>query len=351
MALVPRATRAVPGSIVAVVVISAVAVAVDAPGPRIGDLPAGLPAPALPALDLVTLGALAGPAATVAALAAIESLLSARVAAAHSDTAGYDADRELVGQGVASIAAGIFGGMPATGAIARTAVNQRAGARTRVAAITHALVLLVVVVAAASVVARIPLAVLAGVLMATAGSMIHPRTVVAVIRGSRQGAGVFVLTAAITVSVDLIYAVGIGIAVAAFLALRTVSRSAGVHREEIPGPARPGDEAIALLRLDGALFFGAADRVLTRVARVQGARVVILRMSQIDLLDATGAQVLAEVIGGLRRRGVTVLLKGVRAPHLNVLRHAGVMAALREGEDVHATLDSAVERARVLVAG
>lgn len=356
MVVMPRLTRAVPGSIVAVVVVSVAAVTADAAGlfaapvPSIGALPAGLPAPGLALPTLAEVTSLLAPAATIAALAAIESLLSARVAASQTG-GGYDADRELVGQGLASVAAGLFGGMPATGAIARTAVNVRAGARTRLAAVVHGVVLLAVVAVASGVVSRIPLAVLAGVLMVTAISMVHRRTVAAVMRGSRQGAVVFVLTAIVTVSVDLIYAVGIGMAVAAFLALRAVSNSAGVHREELPGGAHAGDEWIALLRLDGALFFGAAERVLERVSRVEGARVVILRMSQVDLLDATGAQLLAEVIASLRRQGVTVLLKGIRPEHRRVLLHAGALEEPRVGETVFETLDGAVARARELVAG
>ncbi|MES2169883.1 MAG: SulP family inorganic anion transporter, partial [Actinomycetota bacterium] len=127
MVLLPRIHRAIPASIIAVIVVSVVSVLARAPLTRIGALPAALPAPSWPAMNLPQLESLAVPALTVAALAAIESLLSARVAASISDTGPYDADRELIGQGLASIASGLFGGMPATGAIARTAVNLRSG--------------------------------------------------------------------------------------------------------------------------------------------------------------------------------------------------------------------------------
>ncbi|MEJ1229592.1 MAG: SulP family inorganic anion transporter [Galbitalea sp.] len=206
------------------------------------------------------LGNLAGPALTIAALAAIESLLSARVAASISDTGPYNADRELVGQGLASIASGLFGGMPATGAIARTAVNVRSGGRTRVAAVVHALVLLGVVYLATGPVSQIPLAALAGVLMLTAVRMVSVSTVRSIVGSTRSDAVVFILTAVITVSFDLIVAVEIGVLVAAFFALRSLVQSSGVHREELPGPVTRGDEHIALFRLDGALFFGAAQR-------------------------------------------------------------------------------------------
>lgn len=350
MTLWPRITRAVPASIVAIVVVSVPAAVWGIGVATIGELPAGLPMPVLPDVPLASFADLIPAAVTVAVLAAIESLLSARVAASHSDTGAYDADRELVGQGLASVASGLFGGMPATGAIARTQVNVRAGARTRIAAVTHAIVLLVVVLLASTVVSQIPLAALSGVLMVTAVGMIPGRQVLTVLRSSRQDLLIFAGTAVITVSVDLIYAVGIGIAAAAFFALRTLSRSAGVHREELPPPAAPGDERIALLRIDGALFFGAADRVLERVGAIEGVEVVVLRMSQVQILDTTGAQVLAELVTSLERRGVTVLIKGIQQRHLSLATNAGLMAALRDERHVFDELPPAIAHARDHVA-
>lgn len=350
MILMPRITRVVPGSVIAIVLVSVAASAAGMDVATIGVLPSGLAAPSLPTVDVASVTSLLGPALAVAALAAIESLLSARVASVHSDTGPYDPDRELVGQGLASIASGLFGGMPATGAIARTAVNTRSGARTRLAAVVHAGVLLLLVSVASTVVGAIPLAALAGVLLVTAVTMIDGRTVRAIVKSSRADAVVFTVTAVITVAVDLIDAVAIGIAVAALFALRALARSAGVHREELPGAALPGDERIGLLCLDGALFFGAADRVLERAARIDGVRVVILRMSQVQLLDATGAQVLSELVVGLERRGVTVLVKGVQDRHQRLLEHAGVVAALGDADHVYSDLSAAVGRARELVA-
>ncbi|GAA1779668.1 SulP family inorganic anion transporter [Agromyces lapidis] len=350
MLVAPRLHPKLPGSIIAIIVVSVVAALVQAPVSTIGELPVGLPAPALPVGDWATVTGLAGAALTVAALAAIESLLSARVAASISDTGPYDADRELVGQGLASVAAGLFGGMPATGAIARTAVNVRSGGRTRLAAVVHALLLLVIVLVGGSVVAVIPLAALAGVLMVTATRMISVATVRTVLGSTRSDAVVFVVTAVITVSFDLIYAVLIGIAVAAFFALRALSRSSGVHREELPSPAEPGDERIALFRLEGALFFGAAERMLERVGDIRGIEVVIIRMSQLQLLDATGAQVITELITALERRGVTVLVKGIRSDHLGVATRVGVVSSLRHQNHLFDDLGLAVAHARSHVA-
>lgn len=346
MLVAPRVHPLVPGSIIAIVAVTVVTALAGAPVATIGELPSGLPAPVVPSIDLETLGALLLPAATVAALAAIESLLSARVAATMADTGPYDADRELVGQGFASVASALFGGMPATGAIARTAVNVRSGGRTRLAAILHALLLAGVVAVGASVVAVIPLAALAGVLMVTATRMISLATVRTVMGATRADAMVFAGTAVVTVSVDLITAVLVGIAVAAFLALRTLARSSGVHREELPAPAQPGDERIALFRLEGALFFGAAERMLQRVGELRDVDVVIIRMSQLQLLDATGAQVITELIHALERRGVTVLVKGIQGRHLELATRVGVIASLRHRNHLFDDLAAAVEHAR-----
>ncbi|MGP6170438.1 SulP family inorganic anion transporter [Microbacterium sp. A204] len=346
MLVSPRIHPRFPGSLVAIVIAAVATWAFDLPVDAIGELPAGLPAPTIPILDAQVLLALAGPAVAVAALAAIESLLSARVAASMADTGPYDADRELVGQGLASIAAGLFGGMPATGAIARTAVNVRAGGRSRIAAISHGVLLFVIVLVGASVVARIPLAALAGVLMVTACRMISIATVRTVVGSTRADAIVFVITAIVTISIDLIYAVLIGIAVAAFFALRQLARASGVHREELPGAAVPGDERIAVFRLEGALFFGVAERMLERISELRDVEVVVIRMSQLQILDATGAQVITDLITSLERRGITVLVKGVQARHLALATKVGVLASLRHQNHLFDDLGAAVAHAR-----
>lgn len=337
---------ALPGSFIAIVVVSLLTAGLGLPLDTIGELPNSLPAPELPVPDLALMGALAGPAFAVAALAAIESLLSARVAATLANTGTFHADRELVGQGLASIAAGIFGGMPATGAIARTAVNVRSGAKTRVASIIHAVLLLLVVLVAAGIVSRIPLAALAGVLMVTAARMVSISTFRRVAKSGRSSAVVFLITAFVTVAFDLVIAVGIGLAAAAFFALRALSSTSGAHREEIPGDPEPGDERIALFRIEGSLFFGAAERLLDEVVGEDDVEVVILRLSQLQLVDSTGANALGETVAALERRGVTVLIKGVRSEHHALLEQLGVLGALRHPRHLFVDLDSAVEHAR-----
>lgn len=346
MILAPRIHPQLPGSIIAIILVTVVAQLADLPVARIGALPSSLPLPSMPDLSWEMVTVLIGPALTVAALAAIESLLSARVAVTLADTGPYDPDRELVGQGLASVASGFFGGMPAVGAIARTAVNVRSGGRTRVAAIVHSIVLIGVVYLATGPVSAIPLAALAGVLMLTAIRMVSVATVRSIVGSTRSDTIVFIVTAIITVSVDLIVAVEIGIVVAAFFALRTLARSSGVHREELPGAVVAGDEQIALFRLDGALFFGAAERVLDRISLITNVHVVIIRMSQLQVLDATGARVVTEIVQNLERRGITVLIKGVQERHLDLLTHVGVLGSLRHQNHLFGDLDSAVEHAR-----
>ncbi|WP_423465137.1 SulP family inorganic anion transporter [Promicromonospora sp. MS192] len=354
MVVLPRLHRAVPASLVAVVAATVLAEATGAPVDRIGTLPATLPVPVLPDLDLAVAADLVGAAVAVAALAAIESLLSARVAASMAPGGSvYAPDRELVGQGLASLASGLFGGMPATGAIARTAVNVRSGARTRLAAVVHALVILAVIYLATGPVGRIPLAALSGVLMVTAFRMIGAGTVRAVLGSTRSDAVTFVATAVITVAFDLIEAVQIGLVVAAFFALRRVASASSVHREPLPGAAHEGDERIALFRLDGAMFFGASDRILGEVTDASvrdDVLVVVLRLSQLRMVDATGARALAELVGTLEQRGVTVLVKGVQDRHRRLMASVGVPDRLRHESHAFATLEAAVTHARSHVA-
>jgi SulP family sulfate permease len=342
----PRINRAVPASLIAVIAATLLVMAFGGSVATIGELPSRLPAPVLPTVDFGALRTLVGAAVAIAALSAIESLLSARVAATMSPTGPYDPDRELVGQGLASVASGAFGGMPATGAIARTAVNVRSGARTRVSAIVHSLVLLAVVYLATGPVSAIPLSALAGVLMVTSFRMISAATVRQLLRSTRSDALIFVLTTAVTVCFDLIEAVEIGIIVAALFALRSVARRSSVVREELPG--LPGDDQIALLRLDGAMFFGVAERISTAIVDSEHPHVtvVIIRMSQLGMLDATGAHTLAEITTELEARGITVIIKGVQPEHMNLLANVGVFDSLRHENHLMDSLDEAIVHAR-----
>jgi SulP family sulfate permease len=264
----------------------------------------------------------------------------------------HDPDRELFGQGMANIVSPLFGGMPATGAIARTAVNVRAGAHTRISAITHAVALLAVALVGGALVERIPVAALAAVLMVTATRMVERHNVRAVVHATRSDAAVFALTAIATIAFDLIVAIEIGIATAAVLALRQVALAAVATPAHIPHEIDDDaehellSEQIIAYRLDGALFFGAAQRFLTELTNVTDAKVVILRMPDVQVLDATGAQALGEIVAELESRHITVLIKGVRPEHHRVLTAVGALEHLAHERHVFADLDDAIDHAR-----
>ncbi|MFE7608539.1 SulP family inorganic anion transporter [Streptomyces celluloflavus] len=349
----------IPFSIVAVIAATVVALvfSLDAAAP-IGALPSGLPAPSLSFLDPAALGSLVAPAVAVAALAALESLLSASVADGMTVGQKHDPDKELFGQGLANLAAPLFGGVPATGAIARTAVNVRSGAGSRLAALVHAAVLAVIVFAAAPLVSRIPLAALAGVLLATAIRMVEVGSLRAMARATRSDAVVLVLTAVATLALDLVYAVIIGLLVAGALALRAVAKQARMDqvdfRPDLPG--EHSDEEHALLaehivayRLDGPLFFAGAHHFLLELSEVADVRVVILRMSRVTTIDATGALVLRDAVEKLNRRGIIVLASGIRPGQRQVLESVGVLELLRREGREYPTTPEAIQGARAHV--
>ena len=265
----------------------------------------------------------------------------------------HDPNRELVGQGLANLASPLFGGLPATAAIARTAVNVRAGATSRLAALTHAMFLLVVVLVAARWVTRIPVAALAAVLIVTAIQMVRVSSLLALLRATRGDAAVLAITAAATVAFDLVTAVILGLVVAGFVALQQTARTARL--DEVPLDETDHtdeehallDEHIVAYRIDGPLFFAAAHDFLLELADVSDVRVVILRMSRVTTVDATGAHVLADTVSRLEGRGVTVLLSGVRPEHERVLRHLGVHGRLAHERHLFDTTPEAIEHARL----
>ena len=351
MVLVPLIHRGLPASLLAVVGATVAARLGGAEVGVIGQLPSSLPTPSLPGFNPGLLPELFGAVLAVAALAALESLLSAKVADGMAGTGRHDPNRELIGQGLANIVSPLFGGIPATGAIARTAVNVKAGARTRVASIVHSLVLILVVLVGSGLVSKIPLAALAGVLMVTAFRMVEVHNIRSIVRATRSDALILAVTALVTVAFDLILAVEVGMAAAAILALRQLARRSVPIAE--PLPLLDADmastlraEHIVSYRLDGALFFGAVQRFLGMLASVGDVKVAILRLPDLHMLDATGAQALGEIIDELERRGITVLLKGPQPEHLRILREVGTIDRLAHEKHLFSDLDDAIVHAR-----
>ncbi|MET8628750.1 SulP family inorganic anion transporter [Kitasatospora sp. NPDC004669] len=354
-----RLRPALPFSLIAVVAATVSAKLADLPVATIGHLPTGLPAPSLGFLDLSAVPALLPSALAVAALAALESLMSATAADAMSVSERHDGDRELFGQGLANLAAPLFGGVAATGAIARTAVNVRSGAVSRLAALVHAAVLAVIVFAAAPLVSGIPLAALAGVLIATAVRMVQVGSLRALARTGRGEAAVLALTAAATLAFDLVTAVVVGLLVSGVLALAAVAKAARV--EQVPlhadlPPADHHDEEQALLaehivayRIDGPLLFAAAHRFLLELTESAEVKVAILRMSRVSAIDASGATVLGDAITELQRRGTLVLVSGIRDEHRRPLDALGTLDRLRADGHLFATTPDAIAYARTHV--
>ncbi len=345
-----------PLSLVAVAAATAIAWFL-APGlGLVGELPRGIPAPTAGFLDPDALTALVPSAVAVAALAALESLLCATVADAMSVGQKHNPDRELFGQGIANLVVPFFGGVPATAAIARTAVNVKAGARSRLASLSHSVVLLMFMLVAAPLVGIIPLAALGGVLLATTVQMVQVGAMRSIVRSSRGDAIVLILTFVVTVTIDLVTAVIVGLALAGVVALRAVARSAQIERVPLDDSDHDDeersllDDRIVAFRLDGALFFGAAHRFLLELSEVTDVAVVILRMSRLSTIDATGAIMLDDAIVRLEKRGIAVLLSGIQPGHRKVLAALTAAPRLREAGRVFAETPDAIEHARALAA-
>ena len=359
MLLTARVRPALPGSLLAVVLATGAAEALGLDIARIGALPSHLPSPQLPTVPWAHLPDLLVPAVAVAVLAALESLLSASVADAMSVSERHEPDRELFGQGLANLASPLFGGLPATAAIARTAVNVRSGATSRMAAVVHALFLLLVVLLLAPVVGHIPLAALAGVLIATAVRMVEVGSVRTLVRAGRGDAVVLVGTAVATVAFDLVTAVVLGVVAAGAVALRRMARSAVLEQVPVAGDQHADhhdeehallDEHIVAYRLDGPLFFAAAHRALLELRTVSEVRVVVLRMSHVSGIDVTGAAVLRDTITQLESHGITVVLSGVRDEHGPVLEALGVIDSLAHEGHLFSSTPDAIRHARLHVA-
>ncbi len=318
----------------------------------IGTLPAVFSAPDLSFISLSGFGQVVPAALAIAALAALESLLSATVADGMSVSERHDPDRELFGQGLANLVVPLFGGVPATAAIARTAVNVRAGASSRLAAGHHAVILAVLVAVAAPLVSEIPVAALAGVLLATTARMIDPATIRGLLRSTRGDALTLLLTFAVTVAVDLITAVAVGVILAMVVALRAIARSAtfdAVPLDPVDHTAEEHallSERIVAYRPEGPLFFGAANRFLTELSDVGDVDAVILRMSRITTMDATGAAILGDAITHLERRGIPVLLSGITDGHHELLQALSVAQRMEQQGHLFPDTPSAIAYAR-----
>ncbi len=329
----------VPGPLVAMVVATLLQSLLHLPGvatigSAFGGIPHGLPTFALPALSFSQVLTLLGPAFTIAMLGAIESLLSAVVADGMAGTR-HDSNQELIGQGLANIAAPLFGGFAATGAIARTATNIRNGATSPLAGITHTVTLIAVLLFMAPLASSIPLAALAAILFVVAWNMSEVKHFAYILRKAPTADRVILgITFLLTVFADLVVAVNVGVilAILHFLsrmseAVETVQVEAHSLKGELGLNALP--PGVLVFEIAGPMFFGAVEnfeRVLLQTH--SDPQTLILRLHRVPFMDITGIQTLEEVIGELRKRGVRVLLCEANERVLGKLRTAGVLDAL-----------------------
>lgn len=342
--LLRRYAPKMPGYLIAVVVASVAVALLNVPvetiGTRFPNLPSGLPMPQMPEWSLLKLKAVIPSAFTIAFLAGIEALLSAVVA---DGMTGYRhrSNQELVGQGVANIASALFGGLPATGAIARTATNIKSGGLTPVSGMLHAVFLLLFVLFASDVMKFVPLAALAAILFVVAWGMSEVHQFIHIFRLSKTDRVVLLLTFFLTVLVDLTVAIGVGVTLASLLFMRkmtqTVEISAKGHADE-DADTDPAEEAqrhnlpegVEVFRISGPVFFGVAGDLLETLRGMgQMPKCLIIRMRQVPYLDATGATVLGRMLDECHAKGTRVILASVQSQPQRILANAGIVGGYK----------------------
>jgi SulP family sulfate permease len=353
--------RRVPGSIVALVLGTAAVMLFSLPvetiGSRFGGIPQGLPVPHLPAFAWANLQNLLQPALTIALLAAIESLLCAVVADGMVDDR-HDSNQELMAQGIANLVSPLFGGIAATGAIARTATNVKSGARTPVAGLVHAGTLLAVLLVAAPLAKFIPLATLSAVLVNVALHMGEWHNFARLPKWPASDAAVFLSAFGLTVVVDLTVAVEIGIVLAAVLFIKRVSETTQItavdESTETEGSqhslvGREIPNGVMVYRIFGAFFFGAVDKLESVLKREKREPVVlILRMRKVVAMDATALNALEDLYERLRRKGKHLVLSGPHTQPLFLMEKAGFLDRIGR-DNVCPHIEAALGRARVIL--
>jgi SulP family sulfate permease len=361
----PRVTKKVPAPLVAMVLGTLGALAlglqVETIGSRFNGIPSTLPAPALPAITFSRLHELMGPAVIIALLAAIESLLSAVVADGMIG-GRHRPNMELIAQGVANVAAPIFGGIPATGAIARTATNVKTGGRTPMAGIIHAVSLLVIMLVFAPLASYIPLCTLAAVLVVVSYNMAEIRSFKSLLRSPMHDRVVLLVTFFLTVVFDLTVAVEVGMVLAAFLFIKRMADVTNIQTvtRELSDAAGDKDDPNAISRrvvpagvevyeVNGPFFFGVADKVKDILRRIGSKpKVFILRMRDVPAMDATGLHALMDLRCKCEREGTTLILSEIHTQPFIALDHSGHREEFGE-DNITAHIDDALNRARQLL--
>ncbi|PLZ93146.1 sodium-independent anion transporter [Fischerella muscicola CCMEE 5323] len=342
-----RITTTIPGSLVGLVLATAIASFLHLDVPTIGAIPQSLPLPqSIPHWnDFGLIRELINPALALAALGSIESLLSAVVADGMTVSEKHDSDRELIGQGLANMIVPFFGGIPATGAIARTAVNVRSGGKTRLSGVIHGLALAMIVLTLAPLAAQVPLAALAGILMVTSVRMIEWEAIGLLVRATYSDFAVMILTWAVTIFFDLVLAVEVGLIAAGALFIKRMSDlSLGkVPETEAFPPGVPLElsKQIAVYRVDGPVFFGAAERFVTFLRNEPEVKYLILRLRFVPNMDTTGLVAMEDIYHDLKRHDCRLLLSGLQPEVHKLLERSGLLDKIGR-ENCFETTDAAI---------
>jgi SulP family sulfate permease len=357
----PRVNRKIPAPFVAILVATLattlLGLDVETIGSRFGEIQAGLPRPRIPSIDIAVAVSLIGPAFSIAFLGGIESLLSAVVSDGMTGRR-HDSNMELVAQGIANIAAPIMGGIPAAGAIARTATNVNNGGRTPVAGVVHALTLLLITLFLGRWVAYIPLAALGSVLVMVAYHMSEWRSFKAELTAPKSDVVVMLTTFFLTVIADLTVAIQVGMVLAAFLFMKRMAEVTNVTAltREFQGDATSRDfepaladgipDGVKIYEINGPFFFGAAGKFRETISEIsKPPRVLIIRMRDVPAIDSTAMHALQEVVRRTNKDGTLVLLSDVHAQPMVALVSSDLIDDIGE-ENICADLEHALDRAR-----
>lgn len=365
----PKITHKIPGSLIALIAATAAAAIFNLPvetiGSKFGTISANMPLPKTPAMSYEVIKNLIQPAFTIAMLGAIESLLSAVVADGMIGTK-HRSNMELVAQGIANIVTPMFGGIPATGAIARTATNIKNGGRTPVAGMVHALVLFLILLLLGHWAKLIPLSCLAGILVVVAYNMSEWRSFISVVKGQRSDAIVLVLTFLLTVIVDLTLAIEVGMLMAVVLFMRRMSESTNVSmimqgqsdeqevavKAEIKEHQKYDKKGVEIYEINGPFFFGVAHKFDDAVRSLESRpKVRVLRLHLVPFIDATGLHNLTQFCKKNIKEGIVVILSGVISSKGRQTMEESGLSEFLGRENILATLDDEKQRVEEVLAG
>lgn len=365
----PLVNRKIPGSLVALIVTTALAAGlhleVATIGSKFGELSSSLPSFSFPNFDWKQINNLLGPAFTIAILGSVESLLSAVVSDGMIG-GKHRSNMELIAQGVANMASGLFGGIPATGAIARTVANIKNGGRTPVAGIVHALTLLVIMLVFMPLAQRVPLASLAAILIMVAYNMSEWREFTALFKSPKSDVLVLLVTFFITVFIDLVRAIEVGMVLASLLFMKRMSDVTQVSELRMDASEEKDDEIfdfnmesqrlatreeIQIYEINGPFFFGAADKFVEAMGNIGNpTRVVVLRMRNVPSMDATALHAFRRLIALCRRKKIKLMISGVNEQPRSVMEKSGILAEIGR-ERFFNTVEEAIVKADELWLG